>query len=113
MKGIESARSHRGLQALGFALLLAGCAQAPVQLPPQVTVVNRTSTAITELRYRSCEQPTEVWQSLNEKPLPPGGMLVTRLPIDCADLSALFAGGRVAGTQTGVKRSFPLTWNIY
>lgn len=113
MKGINAAWSRRGLQAAGLGLLLCGCAQAPVQLPPQVTVVNRTGAAIAEVRYRSCEHPTEVWQSLSEQALPPGKILVTRLPVDCADLSALFEGGRVAGTQTGVKRSFPLTWNIY
>lgn len=107
-------KHNRSLAGITIALALTSCTPVPIQLMPRMTVVNRASLAITELRYRSCGATTEIWQSLAvTMPLAPGQAVLTDFPLPCSDLSALYVDGRTAGNQTGIKQQFPFRWDIY
>lgn len=104
----------RVLGLLAAVLLFPGCAaEGPLQLAPRITVVNRTTLVIAEVRYRSCGASTELWHHLELAPLQPESSAVTDFPLPCADLSAQYADGRTAGSQSGVKQQFPFRWDIY
>lgn len=99
---------------VALALLAAACKQTPpVQLPPRMTVVNRTHAEIATILYRPCASESAQWQTLPVAPLPPGQALVTEFPASCADYTAQFGNGRTAGNQSGVKHQFPFRWDIY
>ena len=103
------------LAGIVVAYSLSACAPAAViQLAPRITVVNKASMVVTELRYRPCGAALEIWQGLAvAMPLHPGQAVVADFPLPCSDFSALYADGRTAGTQTGIKQQFPFRWDIY
>ncbi len=105
--------SRRLAMAVSAGALVAACATPPVQLEPRMSVVNRTSLVISELRYRPCGSTTELWQNLATVPLSPGQAALFDFPLPCSDLNALYADGRSAGNQTGIKQKFPFRWDIY
>lgn len=113
--GLSGNRAGWGvLTSIALAVAVTSCAPAPVQLMPRITVVNRANLAITELRYRPCDAPTEIWQTLQvTMPLAPGQAVLTDFPLPCSDFIAQYADGRTAGTQSGIKRQFPFRWDIY
>ena len=98
---------------LTTALLLSACAQAPLQVAPNITVINRSGQQLTELRYRPCNTPGEPWQSFASGPLAAGRGIALEFPLPCSDLSALYADGRSAGNQSNVKEQYPFRWDIY
>lgn len=103
------------LTGIAVAYCLVACAPVSVvQLAPRITVVNKANMVVTELRYRPCDAPVEIWQSLAvTMPLRSGQAVVADFPLPCSDFSALYADGRTAGTQTGIKQQFPFRWDIY
>lgn len=101
------------LGAAACALLLTACAQAPLQVAPNITVINRSGQQLTELRYRPCNSPGEPWQSFASGPLAAGRGIALEFPLPCSDLSALYADGRSAGNQSNVKEQYPFRWDIY
>jgi len=98
---------------LTTALLLSACAQAPLQVAPNITVINRSGQQLTELRYRPCNSPSEPWQTFASGPLAAGRGIALEFPLPCSDLSALYAYGRSAGNQSNVKEQYPFRWDIY
>ncbi len=101
---------------LGLAVvgLIQGCAAPPPAMPdPLTTILNSTGKALSEVRYQSCGNAGDEWQRVKDSALRPGGTLEFVLPADCVNLIALYEGGKVAGTQTGVKKSFPFRWVLY
>ena len=101
------------LSTVASALLLSACAQAPLQVAPNITVINRSGQQLTELRYRPCNSPGEPWQSFASGPLAAGRGIALEFPLPCSDLSALYADGRSAGNQSNVKEQYPFRWDIY
>lgn len=93
---------------------LGGCTANSVRLEPTVIIQNNTGRPITLVAYQECGSKERAWKPLDQPfPLAENGSLEFVLPLDCADLKASFADGKVAGTQQNIKKKFPLNWVLY
>src|ERR1035437_8989258 len=94
-------------------LFVGGCATKPKLLAPSVRVENYTGRFIQQIVYRECGKPTDEWLPLkNGLSLPSSHEVYVALPVECADLQAVFADGRVAGTQQNINKKYPFTWTL-
>lgn len=98
------------LVVAGLATVLAACATQPKVVDPKVQIENRTGKRIVQIMYRKCGLFTDEWSPLQDVALSHNEYVQIELPVDCADLQAVLAGGRVAGTQQGIKKQFPFKW---
>jgi hypothetical protein len=99
--------------ALLLAAIAAGCATTSTEvaaLPVLATVTNSTGKTIGVINYRSCDNRSGEWIPLELPALAPNTMNKFQLPAACVDLQALYSDGKVAGSQTGVRRDFPFKW---
>jgi hypothetical protein len=93
-------------------LLLSGaCASRTKILEPAVYIENRTGKPFQQIVYRECGKENDEWSQINNGDILHSGYSATiELPVDCADLRAIFVSGRIAGTQLDVKKKFPFRW---
>jgi hypothetical protein len=97
-----------------LSLLLGACAKPVLMEEPLVQIQNRTGKTIQQFVYRTCGSPSMEWEAMNQVPyLPPLADIVISLPVECADLRAFYADGKIAGTQAGVKKKYPFRWTLY
>ncbi|XID75457.1 hypothetical protein ACF3NA_02635 [Alkanindiges sp. WGS2144] len=99
---------------LATVVLVSGCATVPVEIEaPRAMIQNRATQAISVIRYQPCDSAQEEWADLENSRLQPGQGARFVLPEDCVNLVAYYESGKVAGKQTGVRRSFPLRWSLF
>lgn len=101
---------------LGAALiaLISGCAAPPPPAPdPVTTILNSTGKSLAEVRYQLCGNAGEDWTRVKDSALRHGASVEFVIPADCINLIAVYEDGKVAGTQTGVKKLFPFRWVLY
>lgn len=101
--------------AAGAFALLAACTTTSdyvAPLPVEATVTNYTGKTIARIDYQSCEDSSGNWSQLAIGPIGPGGTSTFQLPAPCVNMNAYYDDGRVAGSQTGVKREFPFKWTL-
>lgn len=109
----DNHRAGLGLATL-LGLLLSACASAPpAVIEPMASIHNNSGKALREIRYQACGQDESSWSTLPDSRLTPGARKQFRLPGQCVNLLAYYEDGKVAGTQRGVKREFPLSWVLY
>ena len=104
-------KSHP-LVALGIAMsaLLGACSSKPViVVPPQATVSNHTGKPVV-IRYQRCGSPPEQWVQLSDASLAQGTATRFVLPAECVNFDALYADGRLAGSQRSIRNEFPFEW---
>lgn len=104
----------RTLAVAGLALL-AGCATTTdyvAPLPVEATISNYTGRTIARIDYQSCGDAAGVWSQLGVGPIAPGATATFQLPTACVNMNAFHDDGRLAGSQTGVKRDFPFKWTL-
>jgi hypothetical protein len=92
--------------------IVTGCT-APQQFRvPSAVIDNRTGRNLPTVLYRSCAMESAEWLPLFEQgnDIAPHRQVEFKLPLDCLDLKALFADGRIAGTQQNIQRRFPFRW---
>lgn len=100
---------------IGTLALLAGCATTTeyvAPLPVEATVSNYTGKTIARIDYQSCGDAAGTWSQLGVGPVASGGTATFQLPAPCVNMNAFYEDGRLAGTQTGVKRDFPFKWTL-
>jgi hypothetical protein len=105
-------RKFSTLVVLGAALsaLLGACTSKPViVVPPKATVSNQTGKPVA-IRYQSCGSAPDQWLQLADASLAPGGVTRFELPADCVNFDAVYADGRIAGSQRSIRNEFPFEW---
>jgi hypothetical protein len=111
---VSIGRLFSSKKALAFLFLLlttGGCAVAPVVLEkPRVTIVNMTGRPVQQIVYRECGKDSGDWSPLNSAALSSQYEAYFELPIQCADLQAVFHDGKIAGSQQNVKKRYPFHW---
>lgn len=94
-------------------LFVGGCATKPKLLDPSVHLENYTGRFIQQIVYRECGKPADEWLPLkNGLSLPSTYGVYVDLPVECADLQAIFADGRIAGTQQNINKKYPFRWTL-
>lgn len=105
-----------GLTAVIAVVALAGCETVPTSqveiLPVEATVANRSGQTIASINYQPCDAPADGWSPIGIKPIPSGANAKFDLPAPCVNLQAFFANGKLAGSQSGIKREFPFSWVV-
>jgi len=92
---------------------MCGCAIRSQLLEPNIHITNLSGRTIKQILYRECDTTADVWLPLNN-----GALISSRyevhvaLPVECADLQAIFLDGKIAGTQQNIKKQFPLKWTF-
>jgi hypothetical protein len=102
----------RILVVLGISLsaLFGACSSKPVLVvPPQATVSNQTGKPVV-IRYQRCGSTPDQWVQLSDGALAQGGATRFPLPAECVNFDALYADGRVAGSQRSIRNEFPFEW---
>lgn len=100
---------------VGTLAMLAGCATTTeyvAPLPVEATLTNYTGKTIARIDYQSCGDSAGTWSQLGVGPVASGGTATFQLPAPCVNMNAFYEDGRLAGTQTGVKREFPFKWTL-
>jgi hypothetical protein len=98
---------------LVLLLFVGGCATKPKLLEPRVYVENYTGRSIQKIVYRECGKATDEWLPLkNWASLSSQYVVYIDLPMECADLQALFLDGKIAGTQQNINKKFPFKWTL-
>ncbi|MDO9490195.1 MAG: hypothetical protein Q7J32_17625 [Sphingomonadaceae bacterium] len=95
--------------------MLAGCTTTTeyvAPLPVEATVTNYTGKTIARIDYQSCGDAAGSWAQLGVGPVASGGTATFQLPTACVNMNAFYEDGRLAGSQTGVKRDFPFKWTL-
>lgn len=99
----------------GGLATLAGCATTTeyvAPLPVEATVTNYTGKTIARIDYQSCGDASGSWAQLGVGPVASGRTATFQLPTACVNMNAFYEDGRLAGSQTGVKRDFPFKWTL-
>ena len=99
----------------GALATLAGCATTTdyvAPLPVEATLTNYTGKTIARIDYQSCGDAAGSWAQLGVGPVAAGGTTTFQLPAACVNMNAFYEDGRLAGSQTGVKRDFPFKWTL-
>ena len=101
---------------LATSLLLSACdttQSSHVQIRPVLaTVSNVSGKTISSITYQPCGASADAWSPVSVGSIPSGGEASFDIPDACVNLQAFYADGRQAGSQTGVRRDFPLSWVI-
>lgn len=101
---------------LAAAVALSGCEtpqSTQVQIKPVLAKVsNLSGKTISSITYQQCGASADSWSPVSVGSIPAGGEASFDIPAACVNLQAFYADGRQAGTQTGVRRDFPLSWVI-
>lgn len=103
------------LFAIGGLALVASCATPAnyvAPLPVEATITNYTGRTISRVDYQSCGDAAGVWSQLGIAPIASGATATFQLPTACVNMNAFHDDGRMAGSQTGVKRDFPFKWTL-
>ena len=101
--------------ALGALSLLGACATTTeyvAPLPVEATLANFTGRTISRVEYQACGDSSGNWSPLSIGTVAPGGSVKFQLPADCVNMNAYNDNGKLAGSQTGVKRDFPFKWTL-
>jgi hypothetical protein len=98
------------------AFALQGCETMPPSqvevLPVQATVSNFSGKTIASINYQSCGAPADEWSPVAVGTIASGGTATFDLPAACVNLQAFYSDGKLAGSQSGVRREFPFSWVI-
>jgi hypothetical protein len=101
---------------LATALSLSACEtpqSTQVQIRPVLaTVSNASGKTVSSITYQPCGASADAWSPVSVGAIPSGGEASFDIPDACVNLQAFYADGRQAGSQTGVRRDFPLSWVI-
>lgn len=102
--------------ALVFALAgLSACATVPTSdvtiKPVTATVSNLSGKTVSSINYQPCDE-TGSWLPLGVGPIASGNSATFDIPAPCVNLQAFYSDGRLAGSQSGVRRDFPFSWVI-
>jgi hypothetical protein len=101
--------------AFGALALLGACATTTeyvAPLPVEATLSNFTGRTIARVEYQTCGDSSGNWSPLSIGEVAPGQSTKFQLPADCVNMNAYHDNGRLAGSQTGVKRDFPFKWTL-
>lgn len=80
--------------------------------PVQAKVTNYSAKTVASIGYQSCDANSDVYTTIPVGPLAPNTYVEFDLPAPCVNMQALYADGKRAGLQTGVRREFPFSWVI-
>ena len=95
---------------MALAALLSACAGKPTQVVrPHATVSNLTGKPVA-IRYQRCGSPADQWQTTERQNLVPGASMRFVMPEECVNFEALYADGRVAGSQRSIRDEYPFEW---
>jgi hypothetical protein len=104
------------LTLLAAALALSACETAPstgvAVLPVMAKVSNVSGKTINSITYQPCDAGGDTWSPVPVGTIASGGSATFDIPASCVNLQAFYADGRLAGSQSGVRRDFPLSWVI-
>lgn len=107
-------RSRFALAAVATALY--ACETVPSSdltlRPVTATVSNSSGKSITAITYQPCGDDSGSWMPISVGPIASGSSSTFDLPADCVNMQAFYADGKLAGSQTGVRRDFPFSWVI-
>src|SRR6266568_2117581 len=93
--------------------LVGGGAPVPKLLDPTVHIENHTGRFVQQILYRECGKPVEEWLPLKSGlTLPSAYAVSVDLPVECADIQAVFADGKIAGTQQNINKKYPFRWTL-
>lgn len=96
-----------------FFFFVGGCAAQPKLLDPRVHIENNTGRFIQQIVYHECGKPIDEWLPLKSGLTIPSAYAVSvDLPVECADIKAIFADGRIAGTQQNINKKYPFRWTL-
>jgi len=100
---------------VGTLALLAACTTTTeyvAPLPVEATLTNYTGKTIARIDYQSCGDAAGSWSQLGIGAVASGATATFQLPTACVNMNAFYEDGRLAGSQTGVKRDFPFKWTL-
>jgi len=80
-------------------------------LPVEAKVSNLSGKTISSINYQPCGAGTG-WSPVGIGPIADGSGATFDIPDACVNLQAYYADGRLAGSQSGVKRDYPFSWVI-
>lgn len=93
---------------------LSACATAPPDVaikPVTATVSNFSGKTINTINYQTCDM-TGSWLPVGVGSIASGTSATFDIPAPCVNLQAFYSDGKLAGTQSGVRRDFPFSWVI-
>jgi hypothetical protein len=109
-------RGFLGLMLIVGAVALQGCETIPSSqievLPVQATVSNLSGKSISAINYQPCGAPSDEWSPVGVGYIANGATATFDLPAACVNLQAFYEDGKLAGSQSGIKREFPFSWVI-
>ena len=98
------------------ATVLSGCETVPSSqvnvLPVTAKVSNASGKTVNSITYQRCGAQSDSWSPVSVGAIPAGSSATFDIPDACVNMQAFYADGKLAGTQSGVRRDFPFSWVI-